>query len=415
MEMQLLNKVIAGFLLLGLAGLSHAATPRRLGEDNPADTFFVSRRLIPEWNAEVRPGCILPTNIFLRGENARNLPLRSSFSAHLTYGFRFRPSTDRDRIYGRPVQGIGAAWYTFGNREEIGRPAAFYLFQGARLARLAPRLSLHYEWNFGLSFGWHPHDFYTNPYNRVIGSRINAYLHAGLYLNWALSPRLELRPGIGLTHFSNGNTKYPNAGLNTAGLKIGVAYRFGRESLPASSPSVVSPLPVFPRHISYDAVVFGSWRRKGVFLGESQIASPKAYAVAGFNFSALYNFGYKFRAGLSLDGVYDGSANVYAEDYIVGTEPSFYTPPTRRQLALGLSGRAEFVMPYFTIGLGAGRNFLHDGGDLRGWYQVLALKIELLRNSFLHIGYTLKDFHNPNFLMVGIGFRFHNLYPALHR
>lgn len=415
MKMQRLNKVIAGVFLLGLAGLLHAGNPRRFGEGNPADTFFLSRRLIPEWNAELRPGLILPTNIFLRGENARNLPIRHSFSAHLTYGFRFRPSTYLDRIYGSPVQGVGLAGFTFGNREELGNPVAIYLFQGAQLARFTPRISLHYEWNFGVSFGWHPHDFFTNPYNRVIGSKVDAYLHTDFYMNWSLSPRLDLRTGLGLTHFSNGNTKYPNAGLNTADLKIGIAYRFGRESSSGSSPSFLPPPPVFPRHISYDAVVFGSWRRKGVFLGESQIASPKAYAVAGFNFSALYNFGYKFRAGLSLDGVYDGSANVYTEDYIIGTEPSFYTPPASRQLALGLSGRAEFVMPYFTIGLGVGRNFLHDGGDLRGWYQVLALKVELTRNSFFHIGYTLKDFHNPNFLMIGIGFRFHNLYPALHR
>lgn len=413
--MQMLNKVIVGFVLLSLAGLLQAGIPRRLVEGNPADTFFLSRPLIPEWNAEIRPGYILPTNIFLRGENARHLPIRSSFSAHLTYGFRFRPSTYLDRIYGSPVQGVGLAGYTFGNREEIGTPVTLYLFQAARLARFTRRLSVHYEWNFGLSFGWHPHDYFTNPYNRVIGSKVNAYLHTDFYLNWALSPRLDLRTGVGMTHFSNGNTKYPNAGLNTAGLKVGLAYRFGRESAPVSSPFLLPSPPVFPRHISYDAVVFGSWRRKGVFLGESQIASPKAYAVAGFNFSAFYNFGYKFRAGLSLDGVYDGSANVYTEDYIVGTEPSFYTPPIRRQLALGLSGRAEFVMPYFTIGLGAGRNFLHGGGDLGGWYQVLALKIELVRNSFLHIGYTLKDFHNPNFLMVGLGIRFHDLYPVLRR
>lgn len=30
----------------------------------------------------------------------------------------------------------------------------------------------------------------------------------------------------------------------------------------------------------------------------------------------MYNFGYKFRAGVSLDGVYDAGANIYAKDYI---------------------------------------------------------------------------------------------------
>ena len=73
----------------------------------------------------------------------------------------------------------------------------------------------------------------------------------------------------------------------------------------------------FPRHIGYDVVLFGSWRRKGVWVGEKQITSPNAYPVAGFNFAPMYNLGYKFHVGASLDGVYDGSANVYREDVIV--------------------------------------------------------------------------------------------------
>ena len=62
----------------------------------------------------------------------------------------------------------------------------------------------------------------------------------------------------------------------------------------------VSLLTRFPRHISYDVVLFGSWRRKGVWVGEKQIASPNAYPVAGFNFAPMYNLSYKLRVGASL-------------------------------------------------------------------------------------------------------------------
>lgn len=410
----MLKKVIWGSILLVLSFRLCAGEPVRWPEGNPADTVCLSRRWFHRLGAEVRPGYILPTHDFIRGLNERYSPLRYSLSAHLKYAFQFQPHSYLDRIYGNPVQGVGLAWYTFGNREELGDPLALYLFQGARLARFSPRVSLHYEWNFGISLGWHPHDYVMNDYNRVIGSHINAYLHTNFYVNWALSSRFDLQTGVGITHFSNGNTKFPNAGLNTVGLKIGLAYRFGRDPLSASMPFALSPVPVFPRHISYDVVFFGSWRRKGVMVGGSQVASPNVYTVFGFNFAPMYNFGYKFRAGLSADGVYDRSANVFANDYIVGTEPGLSTPPLRFQVALGLSARAELVMPYFTINVGLGRNILHNGGDMRGWYQVLALKMETSRNTFLHIGYTLKDFHNPNFLMLGFGFRLHNLYPAFH-
>ncbi len=127
----------------------------------------------------------------------------------------------------------------------------------------------------------------------------------------------------------------------------------------------------------------------------------------------MYNFGYNFRAGVSLDGVYDESANIYADEY--SSSDRFYRPPLSYQMALGLSARAEYVMPYFTVGIGLGGNVIHRGGDLKGLYQVLALKVEVTRSSFIHVGYNLQNFHTPNYLMLGIGYRFHNKYPTFHR
>ena len=83
-------------------------------------------------------------------------------------------------------------------------------------------------------------------------------------------------------------------------------------------------------------------------------------------------------------------------------------------MALGVSARAEFVMPYFNIGVGLGTNFLHKGGDLKAFYQMLILKVAVTRSSYVHIGYSLRDFHMPNFLMLGVGYRFNNKYPR-HR
>ncbi len=378
-------------------------------------SFMVSPLLFHRFGAETRMDYVFPTNPFLSGDNYWGEPIAGALSVHLKYSFQFHPYSNAGRIYREAYQGVGLAGYTFGEKEQLGNPIAIYLFQGARISRFSPRLSLNYEWNFGLSFGWKPYDYEKNPYNIMIGSRINAYLNTDLYLNWMLSHQFDLTGGLTLSHFSDGNTKFPNAGLNTTGINVGLVYNFDRRNYFRSDPVFRSLIPEFPRHISYDLVLFGSWRRKGVVFGDSQVASPNAYTVLGFNFAPMYNFGYKFRAGLSVDGVYDGSANVYTEDYIVGTEQEFFKPSLNKQLALGISGRTEYVMPYFTVGLGMGVNVLHGGGDLNGFYQLVALKIEVTRSSFLHIGYNLKDFHEPNFLMLGIGFRFNNKYPTFHR
>ncbi len=377
-----------------------------------ADSFFFSRRLFHRVGLEARPGYIFPTNPFLRGDNASMEPINSFLATHLKYSFQFHSNTMGGRIFREAYQGIGLAWYSFREKEQLGNPLTLYLFQGAPINRFNRKLSLNYEWDFGLSFGWKPYDYEDNIYNVMIGSKVNAYINVDLYLSWMLSRQFDMNGGITLSHFSNGNTKFPNAGLNTTGLSLGVTYNFSREDFSGIDPSYQPRIPEFPRHVSYDLVLFGSWRRKGVVFGDKMVASPVAYMVAGFNFAPMYNFGYRFRAGVSVDGVYDGSANVYTEDYIIGTRQEFFKPAFSRQLALGISGRAEYVMPYFTVGVGMGVNVLHRGGDLKALYQLVALKIKVSRRSFIHIGYNLKDFHDPNFLMLGIGFRFNDNSPS---
>lgn len=375
------------------------------------DSLSFSRRFIHRLDVEARPGYVIPTNSFLKGDNVTGQKIMNTFSTHLRYSFKSQPNTCADLIYGGAYQGIGFALFKFDEPEQLGKPYAFYLFQGARMFQFAPWLSLNYEWNFGLSAGWRPYGYDNYYYNTVIGSKLNAYMNVNFYLNWMLSRQFDLATGVDISHFSNGNTKFPNAGLNTMGVKVGLVYNFNREAKTLRNSSYLSSIPEFNKHVSYDLVLFGSWRRKGVAFGEEQVASPHAYTVLGFNFAPMYNLGYKLRAGVSLDGVYDGSANVYTEDYISGTEQEFYTPSLSKQMALGVSGRIEYVMPFFTVNFGMGVNVLHRGGDLKSFYQILALKAEITRNSFLHIGYCLESFHDPNYLMLGIGFRFNNKYP----
>lgn len=388
---------------------------RRISPSSPEpDSSLFSTPILHQFGIEIRPAYVLPTNPFFEEENNTWDPIKASFSTHLKYSFRFFPNTYTDKIYGAAYQGIGLAHYNFGNAEELGNPYMFYLFQGARISQISPTLSLNYEWNFGLSFGWKPYDYEENPNNGVIGSKANAYINTNFYFSWILSPRLNFNTGISLTHFSNGNTKFPNSGLNTVGAKAGLVYNFSRKSnttIPSSQPLI----PTFRKHISYDLVMFGSWRRTGVDFMDMKIASPEAYPVLGFSFAPMYNYGYKLRLGMAFDGAYDGSSGVYTQNYIAGPDQKFFKPPFNQQLALGLSARIEYVMPYFTVGLGLGKNVLYSKRDLRYYYQILALKVEVTRSSFVHIGYCLKDFHEPNFLMLGFGFRINNKYPTFYR
>lgn len=358
---------------------------------------------------DVRPGYITQTNGFVRGDNANHTPLRKSMSYHLKYAFQFHPDSYQGRMFPGSYQGLGVSYNDFSAYQELGAPVAVYVFQGAPIVKLSRHFSLNYEWNFGASFGWHPYDERSNYHNQMIGSKVNAYLNLNLYAEWKFSPYASLMAGAEATHYSNGNTGYPNAGMNILGGRVGLVCTLNPAEEDRTAPRPA--LPDFRRHFSYDLVLFGSWRRKGILTERSGYISPDKYPVIGFNFAPMYNFGPRFRAGISMDGVYDSSSNVYMDfqdNPKGGTDQVFVRPPMRYQLALGFSARAEYVMPYFAVNVGIGANALSRSTEQRGLYQTLALKLSVTRDAFLHVGYNLQNFHDPNYLMLGIGYRFGN-------
>ena len=402
-------KVIVFLGIIFVGGVLRVA-----GQGNDSLVDVSPRKFVHGLRVEGRPEYIFPTSSFLKGENAEGRIIRGAFSTHVKYLFRYCPGSIDERIYGDVYQGVGLGFYNFGESRQLGNPVAFYLFQGARISSLAPWLSLYYEWNFGLSAGWKPYDSYYNSYNTMIGSKVNAYINANFYLRWRLSPRVSLLSGLTVSHFSNGNTKIPNAGLNTIGGNIGLECNFYRkDDLKSLERKVALTTQPFRRHFTYDFVFFGSWHDRLVKTSDGFSPSPEAYPVFGFNFTPMYNLNYKFRLGVSLDGTFDGGANLYTEGDVYGKvdKSDIVRPPLGDQFALGLSGRVEYVMPFFVVGGGIGANVIGKN-DLNMFYQLLTLKIALSRAVFLHVGYRLQNFNEPNFLMLGIGFRFNGKYTA---
>ena len=373
----------------------------------------VSRKLTHQLGIDFRPAYVVPTNDFFDGDNSTGQPIRNVWSVHLKYAFRFNKDSRLGRLYPHAYQGIGVSYNHFDNRPPIGHPVAVYAFQGSRIARLSPTLSLDYEWNFGASFGWEKYHVPEDGsqvlgYNDVVGSKINAYINLGFFLNWQINPQWNLTAGIDLTHYSNGNTHYPNSGVNPVGGRIGLVRTFGAEnSSPSANAGQLAPDDFRP-HFSYDLVVYGATRKRG-YIDDYNMGHliPGSFGIVGLNFNPMYDFNKYFRAGISLDAQFDESANLQGH-YAGGTDddPKFYRPPFREQFAVGLSARAELVMPIFSVNIGIGHNVLYKGKDTKGFYQILALKTFLTRNLFLHTGYQLSKFKDPNNLMLGLGWRF---------
>ena len=379
--------------LLALLALPMSAQTEPESSDSSATRHFVHQLMF-----DYRPGAILHTNDFLRGKNPEVRTMNHDMGYYLKYAFSAPEGSEQARIYRDTYQGIGIGWNEF--NPQLGNPVSVFLLQGARIASLSNRLALNYEWNLGLTFGWKPYDEIDNPDNKLIGSRVTAYIGFDLYLRWIASRHVDLNFGLNVTHYSNGNTQFPNLGLNTAALRIGAAYYINRHS-----PRLLyrhEAMPAVSHDITYDLILYGAWHQRGYYMsdGEAYIL-PGTYAVAGFNFNPMYRFNHWLKAGLSLDGTYDRGANVD----LAGVAPE----SVWRQMALGASARVEFCMPYFAINFGIGSNFVNATDDFHGIYELLALKLNLTHRFLLHIGYCLNDFRRPKHLMLGVGWRFGHL------
>lgn len=382
----------------------------------PADTtrLSFSNRFRTEISFTGRGAYVLQTCALVRGDNFYGSIVNIAHSFDLRYTFRMPAGSKFDKLYPHAYQGLGVGVTDFSSNKVTGTPVSVYVLQGSRIAPLSQRLSLDYEWNFGASFGWHKiSNWYPGSYFDIdgFGSHTNAYINLDFLLRYRLSKRLTLSGGVGLSHYSNGNTDYPNPGINALWLRLGLAYKIGSHHAAASKADWSG----FEAGMVYDLTAYGAWHKSTFSSGSNAGGSssehlvPGHFAVAGLTFNPLYRFNPVIAAGLSLDAQYDDGANLSAhfEPNTPVENPRFYRQPFRERMTIGISARAELTMPIFSVNIGVGHSIYAPGGhDLRGWYQTFTLKTFICRNLYLSTGYRLVRFHIPGNLMLGLGYSF---------
>ncbi|MDE5585112.1 MAG: acyloxyacyl hydrolase, partial [Muribaculaceae bacterium] len=343
-------------------------------------------------------------------DNAKNTRLATS--VHLQYGFSFPSNSRQGRICSQAWQGIGTAVNFMGNPKGLGTPVSIYAFQGAPVWSLTDRLSVYYEWNFGVSFGWRPCDGYMGASNLIVGSRVNAYINLGGGLRWRLNDTYSLMAGLNLTHYSNGNTSFPNPGVNLAGLRLGIVRYMGRQDMgrrfstaDGSTDSNFTERSFNPRRPEFDLTLYGALRKRVYRGGETPVLLSGRFAVAGLDIAPMWRVTRNFRTGPSLDLQWDESTDLKRHHVSGDTSEDirFTRPPFLRQVCVGLSGRAELVMPIFSVNVGLGYN-VFGPEETRATYQLANLKIRLTDALYINIGYQLLDFQKQNNLMLGVGY-----------
>ncbi|MDE5790269.1 MAG: hypothetical protein K2H96_03450 [Muribaculaceae bacterium] len=371
----------------------------------------------PEWivGAEMEGDYVIPTDAFFKGANVEERRISGSLGGAVRGAFRFNPASREGMLYPGLYQGVGLGIKTFFRKKLMGNPGMFYALQGAPFHHFSSRLSLGYEWKFGIAFGWHHTDNEIMETASTISTAVTAHMGVALKLNYALSERWMLSLGIEGTHHSNGNTSWRNGGLNAAGVSIGASYIINPLGSPLPAPKELKEEADHKRWF-FDLMAFGAWRKRVIYLPDCEYTStwerfdamaPGKYPVFGVQFAPSITLNRWVAIGPALDVQWDKSADLSRHWIAQPVEEGFHFThvPFEKQISVGISAHAELTTPIFAINGGIGFNIVNPKGD-RAFYQSLTIKTFVTEHIYLNVGYRLGEFKDPHNLMLGIGYRF---------
>lgn len=134
------------------------------------------------------------------------------------------------RAYHYPQTGISFIYLDLGNPQHLGYGVSLFPFINFPLVT-GRSVSLYFRAGSSLGYISKKFDRVTNHKNDVIGSHINGFMN--FYLNAAikLTNALDIKSGIGITHFSNAAITVPNLGVNIPTLTLGLTYRFNTKNI----------------------------------------------------------------------------------------------------------------------------------------------------------------------------------------
>ena len=365
---------------------------------------------MPEWRVgiEATPSWVIPTGSFLKGDNPEGKNIRSGLSGAVRAGFSFNPNTREGVLYPGLYQGVGVGPSTFFSSRLLGSPVSVYAFQGCPFMHFSDRLWLGYEWQFGAAFGWKHFNRQTPDNTALISTSVTAHMQVGLKLHYSISDQWKMMFGVAATHYSNGNTSWPNRGLNSLGATVGLEYLIN----PCLETPAIPGKGIYEEADRgkwlYDIVAYGAVRKRVVHFGnpsEPQLC-PGKFGILGLQFTPLRRLNRWVAVGPSLDLKWDESGDL-SSYWVEGTSGDiikFVRPPFGKQLSIGVAVNAELTMPIFSLSGGLGYDFISPKGD-KAFFQSLTMKTFITKYIYINTGYRLGNFKDPQNLMLGIGFR----------
>ena len=347
-------------------------------------------------------GWVLPTNVFVTGDNKENRKINRFAHYGIGAGVQTLGKRDWEQLYHFPAYGIFLSRFSANYTAELGEPMVLSAFFEAPFRRWE-KSSLEYYISAGAAYGWNRFDSITNPCNMATGSHGTMYIALGARYHYWLLPHWELTAGAVFSHFSNGGIRRPNRGLNLFAPQIALRYH-------------VEPKPEFLRraiapHKTTDeiAISIGYGRKTGDRVRYDLFENPNVnfmYNAAALNAAYMRQYSHRSKSGLGVSLMYD---EWLGSEIVQVGENAFRS-------ILGSFGDRLMVNLFAAHELCIDRLSLYAQLSYYVWQatpakpsrfnQRIGIKYHLPNNIFASISVLAHDFTLADYIEWGVGYRF---------
>ncbi len=271
----------------------------------------------------------------------------------------------------------------------VGNPFSAFVFYGAPWARFG-RFTLNTDIALGLNYTSVVHDPVSNPYNDVIASYLNLYFDFNLNLYYALTNRIDISAGYGVTHYSNGGIHQPQKGINNWGWNFGLSYNFNdpeQEFIESDKPAFISTEEI---QFMYAAGVVELQN-----LGEPDGVH---YYTSSFTVDYAVTVNPRMAVTFGTDVLYDGSL----ERAIKGIPPENVT--TIQKMYFGSHLGYQFLIDRVTILFNLGTYFFQHSNDRGYWFIRAGGRIRITDHLYTQICIKTKDGVRSDWIEWGLAY-----------
>jgi hypothetical protein len=363
------------------------------------------------WTSEEYP----KSSLFLRGDyeygfvlvGENDLPpdINQVMGGNIEVGWQTAGRNVYDRIMGYPAFGFGFLTYGYPQTGTLGKPNAFYMFLNSPIKRW-DRWAFNWILRLGMSYNWEPSDAVFNTGHLALGSFRNLYIAGGFEGQYLFGERSSIAAGFKFSHFSNGQSSLPNAGMNLLTPHVSYKYDLNGGARPAYARN--KPGEFDDKSMEYYFTI-GSGIRQVFFTKAGSALVPQvgvSYPVYNLSVAAQYHYTWAGKFGGGLDFIYWGA---YDPDYTVdqGGIVKAVEHPFADHLQLGVFVSYEFVLANFSIYAQPGYRIIRKEYKNMppDFYQHLALKYHV-NDLILGVAIRAVNFGQAEYIEWNIGYRF---------